>query len=80
MASLSPAPLCDECGHFLPHEHDPDGGCSGCCLCDHAERPLGKLHGINMGKGVVRITTHDDCPIHGLEAQAHFDKHGRWPR
>lgn len=50
------------------------------CLCEHAERPLGKLHGINMGRGRVRITTHPDCPYHGTKAQAFFDKHGRWPR
>lgn len=34
------------------------------CKCDYAWRGLGRLHGINMGNGWVRITTHPDCPTH----------------
>lgn len=50
------------------------------CKCEYAWKGLGMLEGINMGKGWVRITTHPHCPVHGDKAQAHFKKHGRWPR
>lgn len=39
------------------------------CKCEHAKRPLGRLHGVNMGKGWVRITTHPDCRYHGTAAE-----------
>lgn len=34
------------------------------CLCDHAYSNLGKLNGMNMGKGWVRTTTHPACYHH----------------
>lgn len=34
------------------------------CRCDFAYKGLGRLHGVDMGKGWVRITTHPDCPHH----------------
>lgn len=34
------------------------------CTCDYGVRPLGKLHGINMGKGLVRLNDATDCPHH----------------
>lgn len=40
------------------------------CKCDHAIRSLGRVDGINMGKGWVRITTHPYCPQHGTKAEA----------
>lgn len=36
------------------------------CLCDMAVRGLGVLYGINMGKGLVRVSTHPECPVHAL--------------
>jgi hypothetical protein len=27
---------------------------------------LGRLHGIDMGKGRVRLSTHPRCPVHAL--------------
>jgi len=49
------------------------------CRCDHAIRPLGVLHDLQMGEGWVRITTHPDCPWHGTKAQRIFKQTGRWP-
>ena len=49
------------------------------CRCDHAIRPLGVLHDLQMGDGWVRITTHPDCPWHGTKAQRIFKQTGRWP-
>ena len=37
-----------------------------CKGCTHGVRPLGRLHGIDMGSGRVRLTTHPDCPRHSL--------------
>lgn len=34
------------------------------CTCPHGERPLGRLHGINMGRGIVRLSTTPGCPEH----------------
>jgi hypothetical protein len=34
------------------------------CPCPKGEQPLGRLYGISMGRGVVRLTTTSDCPIH----------------
>lgn len=48
------------------------------CLCDYALRPLGILHGVNMGMGRVRITTHPQCPAHSL--CRHFTKDARAER
>lgn len=36
------------------------------CKCDYAVRSLGRVDGINMGKGWVRMTTHPACPEHAL--------------
>jgi hypothetical protein len=36
------------------------------CRCDWGDRPLGRLYGINMGIGRVRIATHPKCPVHAL--------------
>lgn len=34
------------------------------CTCPHGERPLGMLHGVNMGRGTVRLSTTPGCPEH----------------
>lgn len=36
------------------------------CKCDYSYIGLGRLHGMDMGKGWVRITTHPACPHHSL--------------
>jgi hypothetical protein len=35
------------------------------CTCPHGVRPLGKLHGIQMGQGIVRLDTDPACQEHG---------------
>lgn len=34
------------------------------CTCPHGIRSLGRLYGVNMGKGEVRLSTARDCPVH----------------
>lgn len=34
------------------------------CTCPHEEQSLGRLDGISMGRGIVRLSTTPDCPIH----------------
>lgn len=34
------------------------------CTCRHAEASLGRLHGVSMGRGTVRIGTTPGCPEH----------------
>lgn len=34
------------------------------CRCDSAWKSLGRLHGVDMGKGWVRMNTHPDCLHH----------------
>lgn len=34
------------------------------CVCPHDERPLGRLYGVNMGRGMVRLSTTKGCPEH----------------
>ena len=34
------------------------------CTCPHGERALGVLYHINMGRGIVRLSTTKDCPEH----------------
>lgn len=41
--------------------HDPN------CICPRAIRSLGRLYGISMGKGWVRLDTDPKCPVHGKE-------------
>ena len=36
------------------------------CKCQFEERSLGRLNGISMGVGLVRISTHPRCPAHAL--------------
>lgn len=50
------------------------------CRCEHAYKGMGKLHGMNMGKGWVRLTTHPDCYHHGTKAQRIYKETGRWPK
>jgi hypothetical protein len=38
--------------------HDP------ACTCPRAIRSLGRLYGISMGKGWVRLSTDTACPVH----------------
>lgn len=49
-------------------EVDPMGLVEDCralgCTCKFGERPLGRLYGVSMGKGMVRLTTAKDCPVH----------------
>lgn len=49
------------------------------CHCEHAYVGLAALHGIQMGKGWVRTTTHPGCYHHGTVAQKKFKDTGRWP-
>lgn len=35
------------------------------CTCPKAEKELGRLYGISMGRGVVRLSDDPDCPEHG---------------
>lgn len=37
-----------------------------CGYCEYAVKSLGVWDGINMGKGLVRLTTHPECPEHAL--------------
>jgi len=34
------------------------------CTCPHGERNLGRLHGVSMGRGIVRLDTTPGCPEH----------------
>lgn len=34
------------------------------CVCPHGERSLGRLHGVSMGRGIVRLSTTKGCPEH----------------
>ena len=34
------------------------------CTCPHGERSLGRLHGVYMGRGMVRLATTPGCPEH----------------
>lgn len=48
------------------------------CRCRSAYKSIGRLDGITMGKGWVRMDTHPDCPHHGTKAQAEWRrKYGR---
>lgn len=40
-----------------PYERKP-------CTCRHAEASLGRLHGVSMGRGIVRIGTTPGCLEH----------------
>jgi hypothetical protein len=40
------------------------------CTCPHEHRPLGRLYGISMGKGWVRLRDDPDCPQHGRRGRA----------
>ena len=46
---------------MTPTEQAPD---DHKCICPHDARPLGRLYGISMGKGTVRLSTATGCPIH----------------
>lgn len=34
------------------------------CICPHKIGPMGFLHGVNMGKGKLRTSTTQGCPVH----------------
>ena len=34
------------------------------CICPTATESLGRLHGIGMGKAIVRTATVKGCPVH----------------
>ncbi len=34
------------------------------CTCPHGERSLGRLDRVNMGRGIVRLSTTKGCPDH----------------
>lgn len=40
------------------------GGQPEPCRCDQAWKPLGRLHGVSMGHGWVRMNTHPNCLHH----------------
>lgn len=51
------------------------------CTCPHGERGLGKLHGVNMGRGMVRLATTPGCPEHDCchhFTAAYRAEHERW--
>lgn len=50
------------------------------CLCPWAYKSLGKLYGIMMGEGWVRMSTVDACPHHGTAAQSFYKTYKRWPK
>lgn len=66
----------------LDHLYGPKGVYPGNvpCKCEHASVGMGRIQGIDMGKGWVRTTTNPHCPHHGTKAQAYFKKHKHWPR
>jgi hypothetical protein len=35
------------------------------CICPFEIKELGRLHGVSMGKGRVRVSTSPSCPVHG---------------
>jgi hypothetical protein len=35
------------------------------CTCEYAYKSLGRLYGVGMGSGWVRLTTEPGCPHHG---------------
>lgn len=39
------------------------------CLCEHAFKGLGRVYGMDMGKGWVRMTTNPNCVHHGTKAE-----------
>jgi hypothetical protein len=43
------------CTHLHKCEH---------CICEWGIRSLGRLYNVNMGKGLVRLSTTKDCPVH----------------
>lgn len=49
------------------------------CLCDSGWVSYGTLHGVNMGKGWARTSTHPDCYHHGTKAQETYKRTGQWP-
>lgn len=44
--------------------HGPEESGRECEGCTYGIRPLGRLYGVNMGKGRVRLTTGKGCPEH----------------
>lgn len=34
------------------------------CSCPHGIRSLGRLDGVNMGKGLIRTSLKPGCPVH----------------
>lgn len=34
------------------------------CICPTGERSLGRLYGVSMGRGIVRLSMTKDCPEH----------------
>lgn len=42
---------------------DPD------CICPHDDGPYGRLYGIPMGRGPMRISTMPGCPVHAACAR-----------
>jgi hypothetical protein len=36
------------------------------CKCTYDYKSLGLLHGVSMGKGWLRMSTHPQCPVHSL--------------
>jgi len=38
------------------------------CTCTWQFKGTGRLYGVDLGKGWVRMTTGPDCPVHGKAA------------
>lgn len=51
----------------LVHEWRERLGLTG-CTCPVEYKSLGRLYGISMGKGWVRLRDDPDCPHHGRKA------------
>ncbi len=56
------------------------------CTCEHAVQGLGRLYGVSMGEGWVRLNEAEDCPYHNAEGRARHEARrletltGREPR
>lgn len=49
------------------------------CTCPSAYKSLGRLYGISMGMGWVRLTTDPKCPHHGQGTENECPKEGAVP-
>lgn len=48
------------------------------CICRHERKGLGRLYGVSMGDGWVRVDTVRTCPHHGIEAERARAERNGW--